>query len=312
VVGGAALVLVLATEPEETEAREPPGDSPTMTGEIEVVSSAVRRRDIDVAAVSPRVELGLRPRPSVELNIAIGAAALFANGTAGPIRAGAPSNAIIGGRFVAARTCTDCHRTAAHIGSRRNARSRYRAGHIGFQFALPTAPSSTEEMKLAVEYAQVGRAGWNPWEWETGVLGLVVPAGVRVQAARRLVLGGDAAVALLVPTTDTRGVTFAGQLAFDARVVLSRLALGMRLAGVWNGRDVDDRTHASVAPFVDIGLCRRGSGPRVRGTIESQSSSCPLRASARLNINLDGPYGFATGDPMGVWGVVVGLGWSVW
>jgi hypothetical protein len=67
-----------------------------------------------------------------------------------------------------------------------------------------------------------------------------------------------------------------------------------------------------VSPFVDASLCRRGTGRRLRGERARTSHDCPVYASARLNVNLDGPYGFSGDDPMRVWGVQAGLGWAVY
>ena len=108
------------------------------------------------------------------------------------------------------------------------------------------------------------------------------------------------------------GVAAAAQIAAQARFVTRRLGMGLRLAAVWNGRHEDDQSQAGLSPFIDTSLCRRGTGRRLRGERTRTSHACPLYATGRLNVNLDGPYGYVGADAMRVWGVQVGLGWAVY
>ena len=47
------------------------------------------------------------------------------------------------------------------------------------------------------------------------------------------------------------------------------------------------------------------------GVMSGTNYDCPVQLNARLNVNLDGPYGFASPDGLRVWGLQVGLGWAV-
>ncbi|MCH9688600.1 MAG: hypothetical protein K0V04_44625, partial [Deltaproteobacteria bacterium] len=270
--------------------------APTVVGDAELGIFAESRPDENVASVSPQIRLGMRPRDEVELHINFGAVAVFRDGAAGREQQARPSNLSFGG---------------SRVFDRREGQWRY--AKVGFGFVIPTAFAVSESERDAYQYALGGRNGWNPWLWTPQALGLVVPAEVRAQAGRRWVLGGDAALAGLLPSAgNTEGVALAAQVAAQARVVTRRLGLGLRLTAVWNGRHPDDRSQAGISPFVDTSLCRRGHGRRLKGERAKTSDGCPVYASARLNINLDGPYGYTGNDAMGVWGVLVGLGWAVY
>lgn len=268
---------------------------PTLVGEAELGIFAESRPDQDVASISPQVHLGMRPRDSVELDLRFGAVSVFRNSAQGREQEARPSNLSFGVNRV--------------LDSRQG---QWRYAKIGFAFVLPTAYATTPSEQEAYDYALGGRNGWDPWTWTPQTFGLVLPAAVRAQAGRRWVIGGDAGLAGLLPSADrTDGLAVAAQVAAQARVVIRRLGLGLRMAAVWNGRHPDDRSQAGVSPFVDTSLCRRGSGRRLRGTLARTSNECPVYASARLNVNLDGPYGWSGRDAMRLWGVQVALGWSV-
>jgi hypothetical protein len=294
----AALLVALAAP--GAKAFAPVADDepvvPTMVGDVELGIFAESRPDRDTASISPQVRLGLRPRPEVELHLGFGAVAVIAEGPAGREQVARPSNLAFG---------------ASRVLDQRDGPWRY--ARIGAGFVIPTAFAVDAAEQGAYDYALGGRGGWDPWTWTPQSFGLVIPAEVRAQAGRRWVLGGDGGLAGLLPSADrTDGLALAAQIAAEARVVARRFGLGVRMAAVWNGRHPTDRSQASVSPFVDASLCRRSSGPRLRGERARTSSDCPLYASARLNVNLDGPYGFGGGDPMRVWGVQAGLGWAVY
>lgn len=270
--------------------------APTVVGDAELGVFAESRPDRNAASISPQVRLGLRPRPEVELHLSFGAVSVIADGTTGREQVARPSNLGFG---------------ASRVLDRREGPWRY--AKVGFGFVLPTAFATNAAEQQAYDYALGGRAGWDPWTWTPESFGLVVPAEVRAQAGRRWVIGGDGALAGLLPSAHrTDGLALAAQLAAEARVVARRFGVGLRMSAVWNGRHPTDRSQAAVSPFVDASLCRRSTGRRLRGERARTSSDCPVYASARLNVNLDGPYGFAGNDPMRVWGVQAGLGWAVY
>lgn len=301
----AALVAVGLTLPAQADAGTVPrGPSeadipkaPTVVGDVQMGIFAEGQPDEAVISLSPEVRLGMRPREEVELHVSFGAVSVFRATAQGERTQDArPSNLSFGVNGVL---------------DRRGDQWRY--AKLGFAFVIPSATATSPLEEMAYEYAMGGRIGWDPWSWMPQTLGLVVPAEVRAQLGRRWILGGDAGLAALLPSAGrTDGMAGAAQIAGQARVVTKRLGLGMRVAAVWNGRHPTDRSQAGISPFVDTSLCRRSSGRRLRGERALTSHACPLYATARLNVNLDGPYGFAGEDAMRVWGVQVGLGWAVY
>ncbi len=270
--------------------------APTMVGDAEVGMFAESRRDQNVVSVSPQVRLGMRPRPEVELHINFGAVSASRVTAEGHSQDARPSNLSFG---------------ASGVIDRRG--DRWRHAQIGFAFVIPSAHADGPIEQSTYEYALGGRGGWDPWSWTPQTFGLVIPGRVRASLGRRWVIGADGGLAALLPSAGrTDGIAAAAQIATQARVVARRLGLGVRVAAVWNGRHVEDQSQASVSPFVDTSLCRRGSGRRLRAERARTSHACPLYATGRLNVNLDGPYGFSGPNPMQVWGVQVGLGWAVY
>jgi len=270
--------------------------TPTVVGDAELGVFAESRPDRNTVSLSPQVRLGLRPRPEVELHFSFGAVSVLADGANGREQVARPSNLGMG---------------ASRVFDRREGPWRY--AKIGFGFVLPSAFATNAIEQDAYDYALGGRAGWDPWTWTPQSFGVVVPAELRAQVGRRWVIGADGGLAGLLPSAQrTDGLALAAQIAAEARVVARRFGAGLRLSTVWNGRHPQDRSQAAVSPFVDASLCRRSSGRRLRGERARTSNDCPVYASARLNVNLDGPYGFTGHDPMRVWGVQAGLGWAVY
>jgi hypothetical protein len=270
------------------------GDDPTLSGDIDVGIFAERRPDRDVASLSPHLRLGIRPRPTVEILGGFGAVATFMDGTMGRENSARPSNIDFGLRWV-----------------KRWGGDRYREASAGFHFAIPTGGARTDLEAEAYDYALGGRGGWNPWDWTPSTLGLVLPAEIHAQVWRRLVVGGEVGIGGLFPAVqNTSTPEAAAQVAGQARYVLPWLALGLRVQGVYNGARRAETNQVAIAPMVDVSLCRRG-GPRLRGTFARTTAECPVYASARLNLNLDAPYGFVSRDAMRLWGLQVGLGWAV-
>ncbi len=269
---------------------------PTVVGDAQMGIFAEGRRDRSVISVSPQVRMGMRPREEVELHVSFGAVSVFSVTEFGQTQDTRPSNLSFGGSGVI---------------DRRGDRWRY--AKIGFSFVIPSAYATSPLEEEAYEYALGGRLGWDPWSWMPQTFGLVVPGEVRAQAGRRWVIGADGAIAALLPSARrTDGMAAAAQVAAQARFVTRRMGLGLRLAAVWNGRHPDDQSQAGISPFIDTSLCRRGSGRRIRGERARTSNACPLYATGRINLNFDGPYGFAGEDAMRVWGMQVGLGWAVY
>jgi hypothetical protein len=270
--------------------------TPTVVGDVELGVFAESRPDRNTASISPQVRLGMRPRPEVELHLSFGAVTVFADGPTGREQVARPSNLGLG---------------ASRVLDRREGSWRY--AKLGFGFVLPTAFATNATEQQAYDYALGGRAGWDPWTWTPQSFAMVVPAEVRAQAGRRWVIGGDGGLAAFLPSAHrTDGLALAAQIAAEARVLARRFGVGVRLSAVWNGRHPTDRSQAAVSPFVDASLCRRSAGRRLRAERARTSSECPVYATARLNVNLDGPYGFTGLDAMRVWGVQAGLGWAVY
>lgn len=300
----AGLVVAALTLPAQALAAPSPGSppvdepplAPTVVGDADLGIFAESRSGQNTASLSPQIRMGLRPRPEVELHMSFGAVTVFRDSAEGREQEAKPSNLSFG---------------ASRIVDQREGAWRY--AKIGFAFVLPSALATTPIEQDAYDHALGSRGGWDPWSWTPQSFGLVVPAELRAQVGRRWVIGGDGGLGALLPSAGrTDGLAVAAQIAGEARVVAKRFGLGMRLAAVWNGRHPTDRSQAAVSPFVDASLCRRSSGRRLRGERARTSSDCPLYATARFNVNLDGPYGFTGDDPLRVWGVQAGLGWAVY
>ena len=139
------------------------------------------------------------------------------------------------------------------------------------------------------------------------------PLGGRVEAGWRLdaVHGGVLKVGHHGSSTSTSEPAVGAQGGAQARYVLPWFGAGVRLQGVYNGRHDRDTTQAAVAPFLDVGLCRRSAERRIQGVMSGTNYDCPVQLNARLNVNLDGPYGFVSPDSLRVWGLQAGLSWAV-
>lgn len=269
-------------------------DDATLTGDIDVGIFAESRPDRDLASLSPRLQLGIRPRPTVEIFGGFGAVATFTNGLAGRENSARPGNIDFGLRWV-----------------KRWGGDRYREASAGFHFAIPTGAAGTELEAEAFDYALGGRGGWNPWDWTPSTLGIVLPAQIYAQVGRRLVVGGEVGLGgLFAAVQNNTTPEAAAQVAGQARYVLPWFAIGLRAQGVYNGARRAETNQVSIAPLVDVSLCRRG-GPRLRGTFARTTAECPVYATARFNINVDAPYGFVSREAMRLWGLQVGLGWAV-
>lgn len=248
----------------------------------------------EVASVSPMIRLSLAVREEIELFGAGGLVSIFTHGADGVSNATRPSNISFGGRR-----------------RWRWGGDRYRAADAGVAFAIPTGYARTEDEVQAYDYALAGRGGLAPWEWMPRTLSFVAPAGVSAQVFRRWVLDVRGAVAGMFPSLgDVQTPTVAAQASAGARWVLPWLAVGVRTSAVYNGRHAGDRGQVAVTPTLDTNLCRRG-GRRISGTMPDTSARCPVTLMAKMNLNLDAPYGFVSDEAMGIWGLYFGLGWAV-
>jgi hypothetical protein len=269
------------------------GTTPILTGGVEIGIFAERRADADVASLSPRLELGIRPHEQVEVEAGFGMVGTVSEGAAGRESSVRPSNLSVAASRV------------------QRWGDKFREAKVGFLFSLPTSMARTPEELAGYDYALGGRAGWNPWEWTPTTLGLVLPAELRAQVWRRMVLGGDVAVGGMFASVDnTAAPSVVAQGAALARYVTRWFGVGVRVSAVYNGQRTDDASQVAVSPFADASLCRRG-GRRVQGTFARATNECPVFATARFNVNLDAPYGYASPDAMRVWGLQLGLGWAV-
>jgi hypothetical protein len=291
----------VATPPADAPSRpvidgEELAEEPTLVGGAEVGIFAERRADADVASVSPRLELGIRPHPQVEILAGFGAVATVINTPTERESSVRSSNISVAASRV------------------QRWGTKFREAKVGFAFSLPTSSARTPEERAGYDYALGGRAGWNPWEWTPTTLGLIIPAQIRAQIGRRWVVGGDAAIGGMFASVDnTAPPAVAAQGAGLARLVTRWVGLGARVTAVYNGQRTDDRSQVAVSPFADASLCRRG-GRRVQGTFARATAQCPVFATAAFNVNLDAPFGLVSrndAQTMRVWGLVMGLGWAV-
>lgn len=250
----------------------------------------------EIASLSPMIRMALRVRQEAELYGSGGLVSVFTNGPQGKDSSARPSNIAFGGRRI------------WEFGG-----ERYGSADAGVEFAIPTGYARNDDESDAYQYALASRGGLGPWEWMPRTLSFVIPAGVSAQVSRRVVLDSEVAIAGMFPSIgDIDNPTVAAQISSGVRVVLPWLALGVRSSGVYNGRHPHDKTQVAIAPTLDTSLCRRGTR-RVSGTMARGSTRCPLFLSAKMQINLDAPYGRANDDDaMGIWGLQFGLGWAVY
>ncbi len=248
----------------------------------------------EVASLSPMLRLNLRVRDEVELYGAGGVVTVFTNGPEGQTNSARPSNITFGGRRLWEWSS-----------------DKYRSADLGVEFGIPTGYARSDDELDAYEYALAGRGGLGPWEWMPRTLSFVAPGGVAAQVFRRWVIDGRGAIAGMFPSLgDVDRPTIAAQISAGARFVLPWVALGVRASAVYNGRHPDDRSQLAITPTLDTSLCRRGTR-RISGTMAPTTAQCPVYLSAKMNLNLDAPYGFVSDEAMGIWGLHFGLGWAV-
>ena len=170
---------------------------------------------------------------------------------------------------------------------------RYR---VGVGVGLPLARSNNRTQDLGVGLAMAMRGGFHPWLWMPDRLSLVGTGRIEGDLGDSFVLGGDAALAILIGTASDANTNVALEVGGDAEYhAAGPLFIGLRLTMV---------LYADLAPGVSV--------------IQDDNLQFALMPYARFlfgtsfvtagfEINLDPPFGnsFSSG---GVWGLRVGVG----
>jgi hypothetical protein len=161
---------------------------------------------------------------------------------------------------------------------------------VGGGLALPFAPDSDQGHFLALRNAAAIRAFQDDYLWQPRTLSLVAP--FRLEYGGRVLFGGDASLALLLPTGDDDRdaaieLTLAPGLGFWATPAT---LLGVRLGLFWVMTEEGDNAQLSLEPNF-----RQYFGDAF--------------IQGRLTLNLDEPAGFSF-QPGGFWGIHFGGGLS--
>lgn len=270
------VFLVGAPQPVETV---PPT---VLTGSLDTGMYVGRQPAQDVAVFSPRLQLGVRARPEVELGFSLGVASLTAQHERdGRVRAQGPGNFVFGTRWV------------------RDAVGERHHGHLGFAFALPTTLDPSVQVLDAHRLARASRGGLDPWQWSPATMAVLVPAGWSMHV-RRFDVGIDgAAGGMFSAAGDLDDPGFVGQVRGAAGVRIWRARIGGAVAAVYNGREVLGALQTTVQPSVALALCRA-----------ERMDTCGVHFDAGASVNIDAPYGFAPGGRR-VWGTQLGLRWAL-
>ena len=276
ILAGLLSTVVLTEAPEPTDAADVA--PPVLTGSVDAGIHAGRQPEQDVVVVSPRIQLGVRARPEVELGVSMGVASLTAqHRSQGRVRAQGPGNFVFGTRWV-----------RDGVGERHH-------GHLGFAFALPTTLDASVQVLDAHRLARASRGGFDPWQWSPATMAVVVPAGWSMHV-RRLDVGVDGAFwGMFSAGGDLDDPGFVGQVRGSAGVQVWRMRIGGALGAVYNGRDDLGALQTSVQPFVSLAMCRAQRLP-----------SCGVHLDAGASINIDAPYGYGP-DGRRIWGTQFGL-----
>lgn len=275
---GLLAAAVLSDGPQPPQEVGPP----VLTGSVEAGVYAGQQPEQDAVVVSPRVQIGVRARPEVELGFSLGVASLTAQHRRdGRVRAQGPGNFVFGAGWV------------------RDGLDERRHGHLGFAFSLPTTLDPSAQVLDAHRFARATRGGQNAWEWSPATMGVIVPIGWSMHE-RRFDVGVDGAFGgLFSAAGDLNDPGFVGQVRGAAAFHIWRARLGGALAAVYNGREDLGALQTSVQPFVDIALCRA-----------ERLASCGLHLDASATVNVDAPYGYGP-EGMRIWGTMLGLRWTL-
>jgi len=158
--------------------------------------------------------------------------------------------------------------------------SRQQDGYfrIGAGVGFPLAPATL--FTLALNGLR------DAWSYEQRAFSLFVPAQLEVRRGA-LVLGGDLAAGVLIPTSKGETTQAALQLAGVIGARVGKTTLGTRLQGAWLPAR-PPVAQVAIVPFVQADFNDGGF------------------LYARLTLNLDQPYGFIGGSD--IWGLFVGGG----
>lgn len=167
-------------------------------------------------------------------------------------------------------------------------------GRVGAGVAPPLAsvpddPTDATTAALAYDGALLANGLMNPWLWAPETLSFAIPGRLEKRIGGNILVGGDLAFAVLIPTGDREGDTdvfmqSAGEFGYAA----GPGTFGARLQGGWIVTADGDNFQLSVEPFARFDFGR-------------------AFAQARFTLNLDEPGGFAFDDGR-YWGLHVGGG----
>jgi hypothetical protein len=149
---------------------------------------------------------------------------------------------------------------------------------IGGGIGFPLAPASL--FSLALNGLR------DAWSYERRSLSLFVPAQLEIRRGA-LVLGGDLAGGVIIPTSNGGTTQIALQVAGMIGGRVGKTTLGTRLQGAWLPKSPAVAQFA-IVPFVQADFNDGGF------------------LYSRLTLNLDAPYGLVSGTH--VWGLFVGGG----
>lgn len=278
VVASVLSTVFLADAPNSAE----PVPPTVLTGSLDTGMYVGRQPEQDAVALSPRLQLGVRARPEVELGFSMGVASLTAQHERfGRVRAQGPGNFVFGTRWV------------------RDAVGERNHGHLGFAFALPTTLDPSAQVLDAHRLARASRGGLDPWQWSPATMAVIVPAGWSMHI-RRFDVGVDGAVGgMFSASGDLDDPGFVGQVRGSAGFRLWRARLGGAVAAVYNGREDLGALQTTVQPGVAIALCRA-----------ERIDTCGLHFDAGASVNIDAPYGFGPNGRR-IWGTQFGLRWAL-
>ncbi len=255
---------------------------PVMTGALEAGVYAGQQPEQDAVVVSPRMAIGVRARPEVELGFSLGVASLTAQHRVdGRVRAQGPGNFVFGAGWV------------------RDGLDERHHGHLGFAFSLPTTLDPSPQVQAAHRLARASRGGLNAWEWSPATMGVIVPIGWSMQQ-RHFDVGVDGALGgLFSAAGDLNDPGFVGQVRGAAAFHVWRARIGGALAAAYNGRENLGALQTSVQPFIDVALCRA-----------ERITTCGLHFDASAAVNVDAPYGYGP-EGLRIWGTMFGLRWTL-
>jgi hypothetical protein len=221
----------------------------------------------DLTLFSPLVGLGFQPVPQLELELVVPmayASVEIFDQSDSRYRVGAP---MIAGSYIGGRD-----------------RLRFKVGG-----ALAYNPIEFDNLAgvVAMGGGFAMRGTWDMWLWAPERFNVIAPARVEYFLKPNLVLGGDAALAISIPTYEEGEVELPFQIGATIGAWVSDTVLvGGRLGEVWVITEGDSQLF--LEPYF-----RAHFGPGF--------------LTARFTLNLDDPYGFSFEEDK-VWGLHLGGG----